>query len=955
VVELPDHEQRVGTNARGQDRRAARDVHERCDLQLVAVGDAHRARRLAIDDDAVMAAHVARDLVHVRDRHVAAGVELHALGRQQPERKLVGVATRMHDRPLPARGHVVPGRQELVLGKLLVPPMHSLLVQPARQLQPRAHQALLVRQLEAQALLDHRRIQVPAALRIRTRVEAVFLEPGEVAHLRAVRHRPRRCLALGVPDRIGLVHARRIEREVETLAAQRNAAGAPIDRFVVPLEQPGAPCKLAADPCEIARLSQRLDRRLAQHETLVLPVLLDELRATEADQLRALEVGGLGQQHVGHPVRLVHGVGERDHERKARDGLDEVPCVPEGDRRIGAKGDPDVRVVRLRPVRRRVLREHPRQVRGSERLRPRTVAGQWHERAMRVAPVAPPRLADPVNGVGRIQLVVQEAVGAGPHALHPVLVRTVDAHRGAERAARHFERADQHCEHRARPAALERAPAVVHRLAERDRDRPVRQRAAVDLDRCADRCRVDVFVRHAADRLGIDLAQRSRPLRAVGADVRKEPVECRRRTRLAMVPAFLVGTLLEARADDEIARQRRDGSRVIVDNGSAARRVENERLAALRIAQVEAVRADEVRRGGAIAQERQIQIVTRPLVQHHVDQREQERRIGLRLDRNPFSRHRAGHRQVRLDHDTACAARTRVRLAHHGRRPARDLDVGAEREVELHQRRVGRDREGAVPILAVQVLGMDALDALPGAEAVVDRAPGGEKGRKGAHVVRRRPAVSETDGESRVAVLVGQPAFAHLVQPRGDEIERFVPRDRHETRVLVDPLARIGATHRREDAIRAVRLLDQPVGLHAGTAVGGVDPGSVVIRCDRRRNAVAHLDAQQVGTGYAVVAVGVDETPVADGATRLSLQRHRRPPSRRDIRPNEDPAKGGDSIGFFSTRKQKSLGKSMVCRRFHRNRSNPIRGSSTADSVSFGTNEQQNGGTDAGASSTFAC
>src|SRR5579871_4793574 len=57
---------------------------------------------------------------------------------------------------------------------------------------------------------------------------------------------------------------------------------------------------------------------LANRPALVLPELLGEFRAADADQLQALQIGGLRQQHVGEVVRLVVGVGECHDERKFR-------------------------------------------------------------------------------------------------------------------------------------------------------------------------------------------------------------------------------------------------------------------------------------------------------------------------------------------------------------------------------------------------------------------------------------------------------------------------------------------------------------------------------------------------------------------------------------------------------------------------------------------------------------
>jgi hypothetical protein len=79
------------------------------------------------------------------------------------------------------------------------------------------------------------------------------------------------------------------------------------------------------------------------------------------------------------------------------------------------------------------------------------------------------------------------------------------------------------------------------------------------------------------------------------------------------------------------------------------------------------------------------------------------------------------------------------------------LDVVAEREHVLGVRRVRCDRERAVPELAVEVLGVVALDALAAAEAEVDRPDRGEERRQRAHVVGRRAAAAEARGDARVA------------------------------------------------------------------------------------------------------------------------------------------------------------------------------------------------------------
>ena len=185
--------------------------------------------------------------------------------------------------------------------------------------------------------------------------------------------------------------------------------------------------------------------------------------------------------------------------------------VPERDRGVGAVDEPQVRQRHARQALRRLVEEHPREVRRPQRLAPRAVGGERHHRAVGVADV---RLRAPARLVGRVERVVHEPVGAGLHALVAVVVRAVEAHRRADRAARHLQRADQRGEHRARPHALVAAPAVVDGLAQRDRDGAERQRHAVDLDRLAHVRVVEVLVGDAADRRRGNLAHVLRPFRA---------------------------------------------------------------------------------------------------------------------------------------------------------------------------------------------------------------------------------------------------------------------------------------------------------------------------------------------------------------------------------------------------------------------------------------------------------
>ncbi len=311
------------------------------------------------------------------------------------------------------------------------------------------------------------------------------------------------------------------------------------------------------------------------------------------------------------------------------------------------------------------------------------------------------------------------------------------------------------------------------------------------------------------------------------------------------------------------------------------------------------MRADEIGRGRVSARNGDVEPLARDLVQQHVDQREQERGVGLGLDRHPLGRAGAGDRQVRLDLHALHAAHARVGVAPDADDAAGGLDVGAAGDEVIGERRVGRDGEGAVPELAVQVLGVVALDALARAEAHVDRAPRGEERREGAHVRLRRAGAAEAHGEARIAGFVGQPARAELVELGGDDVERLVPRDRHEARILVAALLRVGALHRRRDPVRVVGLLHQAVGLDADLAAAGMHVGRAEVRLDLGGDAVDDLHRQQVRSGDALVAV---RRHVARAASTW-LIRSPIPPSgavlrRRRLSVHRDPANLASECGF---------------------------------------------------------
>ena len=162
------------------------------------------------------------------------------------------------------------------------------------------------------------------------------------------------------------------------------------------------------------------------------------------------------------------------------------------------------------------------------------------------------------------------------------------------------------------------APAVVDGLAEAHRDRAVRQPHALDLDRLADARVVDELVRDPAHRRGRHVADRAPPIRASTAPCARRA--CANAVSPASTPVaqhVVVGADLDASASK---RPSSASAMSGVSNGTAAprARVPDQRLPRRAVAQVVAVRADEIRRGRVPREERDVEPLARDLVQQHV-------------------------------------------------------------------------------------------------------------------------------------------------------------------------------------------------------------------------------------------------------------------------------------------------------------------------------------------------
>src|SRR5262249_35072613 len=126
------------------------------------------------------------------------------------------------------------------------------------------------------------------------------------------------------------------------------------------------------------------------------------------------------------------------------------------------------------------------------------------------------------------------------------------------------------------------------------------------------------------------------------------------------------------------------------------------------------------------------------------------------------------------------------------------------------------------------------------------------------HVGGRRAAAAEARGDARIAGRIERPGGARGVEFFGNQVERLVPGDRNETRILAAALARVGALHRAQDAVRIVRLLDEAERLYAGLTAGRMDARRSEVGIDLGRDAVLDPHLEEIRPGHALVAVGRD-------------------------------------------------------------------------------------------------
>ena len=248
---------------------------------------------------------------------------------------------------------------------------------------------------------------------------------------------------------------------------------------------------------------------------------------------------------------------------------------------------------------------------------------------------------------------------------------------------------------------------------------------------------------------------------------------------------------------------------------------------------------------------------------------EQDGVVGLGLDGDPFRGVGAGHGQVRLKLNPLHAALAGVGVAAHPGHPAGGVDVAAEGDQILATGGVRQNGEGPVPQLAEHVFRVVALDRAAGPQALIERPPGEQQGRKTAHVLEGRRRAPRGEGQARVAVLVQHalgPGRVHLVR---HQVQGLLPADLHPARILVPALFRVGALHGPLDAVGVVEFLHQPEGFDADLAVGGMLALEIEVGFHLGGHPIHRLHGQQIRPVDALVAISGDSLD-----DRFNIGRH---------------------------------------------------------------------------------
>ncbi len=248
-----------------------------------------------------------------------------------------------------------------------------------------------------------------------------------------------------------------------------------------------------------------------------------------------------------------------------------------------------------------------------------------------------------------------------------------------------------------------------------------------------------------------------------------------------------------------------------------------------------------------------------------MQQGEEHGGVGLRPYRYPLGGARAGHRQVGLELHPRDAPGPGLGVAVNAGDAAGGVAVVTEGQHEIASRGVRGDGEGAVPELAVEMLGVVALHALTAADPLIHGSPGGEERREGPEVGGRDAAGAERGRQPRISRLVGEPLGPDGHEPIREHVERLVPRHGRPARIFVPALAGVGPPHRALDTCGVVELLDQAVGSDTDLAARRMYVGEISVGLDADGHAVLDEHLQQIGTRDTLVAVHGDFLDGAQG------------------------------------------------------------------------------------------
>ena len=192
-----------------------------------------------------------------------------------------------------------------------------------------AGKPLLIGKLIAQALALHSRVKVPVDLAKILQHETVLLEPGKIVYLPALAQVPTSGLTDLIPNLFAGGNLICGQREVILVfTGEPRSPSTAIYRRNILSDEIGFDRKPGDNVRDVHRIVERLDSFLSNRPAFMVPVILRELGATDANELGALKVSRLWQQYIGKMIGFVHGVSKRHNERKLREAICDLGRIP---------------------------------------------------------------------------------------------------------------------------------------------------------------------------------------------------------------------------------------------------------------------------------------------------------------------------------------------------------------------------------------------------------------------------------------------------------------------------------------------------------------------------------------------------------------------------------------------------------------------------------------------------